>query len=277
MVQTYSENTQIKQENDRSDDFVSPNSPQATYSQPSEFSVHGSLDMSSLGQTVWSLADQLRPLEEQGIHPLDSPFFFQSWTQQHYDHHEQECQAVRNEHSREPMPNQDNYIFTTMSTIMPPTPPVAPVTGLADDYPSYATIADFSPPRALTGSFSAPKLPISSRSSSTSSTHKSKTNTFNRRHSADVQRLHGARRSSAHPSVASVVSLTAHEPVAKVIDGIEHITFLYSHDRLVKEYTVRTDVESVNLDDVSINFRIQNAVSCQLHEMIMHKKSSFLL
>lgn len=68
------------------------------------------------------------------------------------------------------------------------------------------------------------------------------------------------RRASSHPSVASVVSLTAHEPVAHIIDGIEYITFLYSHDRLVKEYTVRTDVESVNLDDIPMVFRVQNAI-----------------
>jgi hypothetical protein len=69
------------------------------------------------------------------------------------------------------------------------------------------------------------------------------------------------RRSALQPSVASVVSLTAHEPVSKVIDGIEYITFLYSHDRLVKEYTIRTDIDNVNLNDAAMDFRIQNAVS----------------
>ncbi|KAI8884017.1 hypothetical protein K501DRAFT_183195 [Backusella circina FSU 941] len=68
------------------------------------------------------------------------------------------------------------------------------------------------------------------------------------------------RRASSHPSVASVVSLSAHEPIARVIDGIEYITFLYSHERLVKEYTVRTDVESVNLENIPIGFRVQNAI-----------------
>lgn len=68
------------------------------------------------------------------------------------------------------------------------------------------------------------------------------------------------RRASSHPSVASVVSLTAHEPVAHIIDGIEYITFLYSHDRLVKEYTVRTDVDSVPLEEIPMVFRVQNAI-----------------
>lgn len=80
------------------------------------------------------------------------------------------------------------------------------------------------------------------------------------------QRTYG-RRASSHPSVASVVSLTAHEPVSRVIDGIEYITFLYSHDRLVKEYTVRTDVDNVNIDDITMDFRIQNAVRCLLCAM----------
>ncbi|KAI8643881.1 hypothetical protein BD408DRAFT_442171 [Parasitella parasitica] len=68
------------------------------------------------------------------------------------------------------------------------------------------------------------------------------------------------RRASSHPSVASVVSLSAHEPVARIINGVEHITFLYSHDRLVKEYTVRTNVDTVNLDDIPAGFRVQNAI-----------------
>lgn len=86
----------------------------------------------------------------------------------------------------------------------------------------------------------------------------------NRRRSSTTDTHHPqrtfGRRASSHPSVASVVSLTAHEPISKMIDGIEYITFLYSHDRLVKEYTIRTDVESVNLDDITMDFRIQNAV-----------------
>ncbi|KAI9496439.1 hypothetical protein BDB00DRAFT_119338 [Zychaea mexicana] len=68
------------------------------------------------------------------------------------------------------------------------------------------------------------------------------------------------RRNSSHPSVASVVSLSAHEPVAHFIEGVEHITFLYSHDRLVKEYTVRTDVDNCALDDIPMEFRVLNAI-----------------
>lgn len=72
------------------------------------------------------------------------------------------------------------------------------------------------------------------------------------------------RRNSSHPSVASVVSLSAHEPVAHTINGVEHITFLYSHDRLVKEYTVRTDVDNCPLEDIPGDFRMMNAVSIEI-------------
>ncbi|KAI8992577.1 hypothetical protein BDB01DRAFT_778910 [Pilobolus umbonatus] len=68
------------------------------------------------------------------------------------------------------------------------------------------------------------------------------------------------RRTASHPSVASVVSLSAHEPVSRMIDGVEHITFLYSHDRLVKEYTVRTDVINVSLGSISLDFRALNSI-----------------
>ncbi|KAI9486566.1 MAG: hypothetical protein EXX96DRAFT_549580 [Benjaminiella poitrasii] len=85
----------------------------------------------------------------------------------------------------------------------------------------------------------------------------------NRRNSSNDTRHHQrsySKRNPSHPSVASVVSLTAHEPVSKMINGIEHITFLYSHDRLVKEYTVRTDVYNVNINDIDPEFRMQNAI-----------------
>ncbi|OBZ86892.1 hypothetical protein A0J61_05062 [Choanephora cucurbitarum] len=102
-----------------------------------------------------------------------------------------------------------------------------------------------------------------SKLTSSSSTPTIKSRGPGRRKSADSHHTPTRtyrRRASSQPSVASVVSLSAHEPVARIIDGIEHITFLYSHDRLVKEYTVRTDVESVCLDHIPISFRVQNAI-----------------
>lgn len=111
---------------------------------------------------------------------------------------------------------------------------------------------EITPPSSVTSGSNSPNSNISSPPSCYSNRRKS---------SADCQAPRTyRRRASSHPSVASVVSLTAHEPIARIIGGIEHITFLYSHDRLVKEYTVRTDVNSVNLESIPQDFRAQNAI-----------------
>lgn len=112
---------------------------------------------------------------------------------------------------------------------------------------------EITPPSSITSGSNSPNSSISSPPSCYSGCRKSTTNY------QSTPRTY-RRRASSHPSVASVVSLTAHEPVARIIDGIEHITFLYSHDRLVKEYTVRTDVNNVNVEDIPQDFRAQNAI-----------------
>ncbi|KAG2173233.1 hypothetical protein INT43_004607 [Umbelopsis isabellina] len=68
------------------------------------------------------------------------------------------------------------------------------------------------------------------------------------------------RRKSVHSSVAAAVALTAHEPTTSFIDGIEHLTFMYSHDRHVKQYTIRTDIDTVDLNDIDDDFRQASAV-----------------
>ncbi|KAG2198467.1 hypothetical protein INT47_004454 [Mucor saturninus] len=111
---------------------------------------------------------------------------------------------------------------------------------------------EITPPSSITSENNSPNSSISSPPSCCSNRRKS---------SSDYQAPRPyRRRASSHPSVASVVSLTAHEPIARIIGGVEHITFLYSHDRLVKEYTVRTDVNSVNLENIPQDFRTQNAI-----------------
>jgi hypothetical protein len=68
------------------------------------------------------------------------------------------------------------------------------------------------------------------------------------------------RRKSSHSSVAAAVALTAHEPTTRFIDGIEHLTFMYSHDRHVKQYTISIDIDKVNLNDIGDDFRQASAV-----------------
>ncbi|CAM0138544.1 hypothetical protein VKS41_007164 [Umbelopsis sp. WA50703] len=68
------------------------------------------------------------------------------------------------------------------------------------------------------------------------------------------------KRKSVHSSVAAAVALTAHEPTTRFIDGIEHLTFMYSHDRHVKQYTIRTDIDTVDLNEIDDDFRQASAV-----------------
>lgn len=69
------------------------------------------------------------------------------------------------------------------------------------------------------------------------------------------------RRKSSHSSVAAAVALTVHEPTTHFINGIEHLTFMYSHDRHIKQYTIRTDIDDVDLNDIDEEFRQASAVS----------------
>ncbi|KAI8391666.1 uncharacterized protein BYT42DRAFT_557648 [Radiomyces spectabilis] len=176
--------------------------------------------------------------------------------------------------------------FNLMSNLLPPTPPVAspgstmphvvPMACQAyydangnGGYPFHELPRESSPPTSASssnGSLTPPAdYPSVSRPAKVIKQQRTHTRRRSIGHSSasmttsSVARS-GRRRAASHPYVASVVSLTAHEPVAKVIDGIEYISFLYSHDRLVKEYTVRTDIENVPLDDIPIGFRDQNAI-----------------
>lgn len=160
------------------------------------------------------------------------------------------------------------------SYTFPPTPPVNPTLTTSNfsmkrsntinfnEIPMYAPIQQQPSFMQTSRDMTPPSLLCISDSNSPNSTSAIKNKQQDRRKStgSGTTRTY-RRRASSHPSVASVVSLSAHEPVSRIIDGIEYITFLYSHDRLVKEYTVRTDVHHVNLNDIPHDFRAQNAVS----------------
>ncbi|KAG2175144.1 hypothetical protein INT44_007632 [Umbelopsis vinacea] len=68
------------------------------------------------------------------------------------------------------------------------------------------------------------------------------------------------RRKSSHSSVAAAVALTVHEPTTHFINDIEHLTFMYSHDRHIKQYTIRVDIDDVDLNDIDDEFRLASAV-----------------
>ncbi|KAI8364697.1 uncharacterized protein BYT42DRAFT_506008 [Radiomyces spectabilis] len=161
-----------------------------------------------------------------------------------------------------------NYTLSSMAGQLPPTPPVSsPGRSLAELQAMGTFPMDFRPPTE------ASPPPSSSNSSNVTSPCYFSQNAkqtqgparLNKQQRSSAEHYRSRphtyrRRTSSHPSVASIVSLSAHEPVARVIDGIEYITFLYSHDRIAKEYTVRTDIDSVALEDIPMEFRLQNAI-----------------
>ncbi|KAI8061447.1 hypothetical protein BC940DRAFT_322689 [Gongronella butleri] len=50
------------------------------------------------------------------------------------------------------------------------------------------------------------------------------------------------------------------EAVAVVKDGVEWVSFVYSHNRVIKKYTIRTDIDGVVLNDIENAFKIDNCV-----------------
>lgn len=259
----------------KEEQYVTQNlSRQASFSSTDDYSSGASNEpVSSLvNQTMWPPSSNA-----QVIHPLDPTLFLESWDPNSFPAHldsndwdlaiQQQQQQQHTSFMNEiPKTSQSNYTLS----VMPQTPPVhnfnyanntAAMLTINNFGYSHHTFADNS---AMTNSgLVTPPLTnyYTSRNSLPMPSSKKYDKMLNgRRCSAETARY--GRRASSHPSVASVVSLTAHEPISKIVDGIEYITFLYSHDRLVKEYTVRTDVDHVNLGDISMDFRTQNAVSC---------------
>ncbi|KAG0171272.1 hypothetical protein DFQ30_001242 [Apophysomyces sp. BC1015] len=84
-----------------------------------------------------------------------------------------------------------------------------------------------------------------------------------RRHSAPCTTTNGRssrRRESHQTSVASLVSLANNDPTNEFVNGIEYITFMYSCNRVVKEYTIRADIHHLSIDDIPSSFRVPNTV-----------------
>ncbi|KAI7867286.1 hypothetical protein BDF14DRAFT_702744 [Spinellus fusiger] len=68
------------------------------------------------------------------------------------------------------------------------------------------------------------------------------------------------RRLSPQTSVAAEVSLTKNEPIESIINGIAFLSFVYSVDRVAKTYTIRADIDSVDINSISSTFKSQNAI-----------------
>ncbi|KAF7728220.1 hypothetical protein EC973_006501 [Apophysomyces ossiformis] len=56
------------------------------------------------------------------------------------------------------------------------------------------------------------------------------------------------------------LNATSNEPVAEVRDGVEWVSFVYSHNRTLKRYSIRTDISTVSLDAIDEKFKTDNCV-----------------
>ncbi|KAI9014585.1 hypothetical protein CLU79DRAFT_766659 [Phycomyces nitens] len=55
-------------------------------------------------------------------------------------------------------------------------------------------------------------------------------------------------------------SVTSNEPLTEVRDGIEWVSFVYSHNRTLKRYSIRTDITKVSLNTIDEKFKTDNCV-----------------
>lgn len=71
----------------------------------------------------------------------------------------------------------------------------------------------------------------------------------------------GSQHNSMHPNAApGPIPATTPLVVRQDGNGVQWIAFEYSRDRVKMEYTIRCDVESVNTDDLSADFKQENCV-----------------
>ena len=68
-------------------------------------------------------------------------------------------------------------------------------------------------------------------------------------------------RRSLPRTAASRNTSSRHEPTVEIRDGVEWVSFVYSHNRVLKRYSIRTDIQTVSLDALDEQFKLDNCVS----------------
>ncbi|KAI8144127.1 hypothetical protein BJV82DRAFT_608402 [Fennellomyces sp. T-0311] len=61
-------------------------------------------------------------------------------------------------------------------------------------------------------------------------------------------------------TAASRNTSNRHEPTVEIRDGVEWVSFVYSHNRVLKRYSIRTDIQTVSLDSLDEQFKLDNCV-----------------
>ncbi|KAG1138205.1 hypothetical protein G6F37_010850 [Rhizopus arrhizus] len=65
---------------------------------------------------------------------------------------------------------------------------------------------------------------------------------------------------STTTTTTSSTSVTSHEPRTEIREGIEWVSFVYSHHRVLRRYSIRTDIEKVDLNQLEESFKNENCV-----------------
>ena len=60
-----------------------------------------------------------------------------------------------------------------------------------------------------------------------------------------------------------------HEPRTEIREGVEWVSFVYSHHRVLRRYSIRTDVDQVDLHLLDDKFKSENCVSVALSGFAM--------
>ncbi|OAD79528.1 hypothetical protein PHYBLDRAFT_184795 [Phycomyces blakesleeanus NRRL 1555(-)] len=63
-----------------------------------------------------------------------------------------------------------------------------------------------------------------------------------------------------HDHINESPTSSTHEPVTEVRDGVEWVSFVYSHRRTLKNYNIRTDLETVDLATMDDKFKRDNCI-----------------
>ncbi|KAI9480875.1 MAG: hypothetical protein EXX96DRAFT_617849 [Benjaminiella poitrasii] len=64
---------------------------------------------------------------------------------------------------------------------------------------------------------------------------------------------------NSHASISSFLA-TSHEPTTEIKEGVEWVSFVYSHHRVLRRYCIRTDLEKVDTSILDEKFKKENCV-----------------
>ncbi|KAI8642551.1 hypothetical protein BD408DRAFT_416415 [Parasitella parasitica] len=99
---------------------------------------------------------------------------------------------------------------------------------------------------------------------SSPSTTSSTTNTNNSPTSSVSSNIPASSASSSTTTAAAAAAAGSvvpnHEPRTEIREGVEWVSFVYSHHRVLRRYSIRTDVDTVDLDILDDKFKSENCV-----------------